>query len=75
MWLAIEIEDFPCWFDWQQSAFELIQKNLMPISASPRPLTGSSCSLPPLARLSLPLARSLTLSRRSTSRLNSLALL
>ena len=31
MWLAIEIEDFPNWFDWQQGAFELIQKNLLPI--------------------------------------------
>ena len=28
MWLAIEIEDFPNWHDWQQSAFELIQNNL-----------------------------------------------
>ena len=25
MWLAMEIEDFPNWFEWQQSCFELIQ--------------------------------------------------
>ena len=28
MWLAMEIEDFPSWFDWQQGCFELIQNNL-----------------------------------------------
>lgn len=29
MWLAIEIEDHPGWFEWQKRAFELIQTNLM----------------------------------------------
>ena len=33
MWLAIEIEDFPSWFDWQQGCFELIQNNLEAIGA------------------------------------------
>lgn len=28
MWLAMEIEDFPNWFEWQQSCFELIQNHL-----------------------------------------------
>ena len=41
MWLAIEIEDFPNWFEWQQGAFELIQKNLLPIGGSSHP----SCAL------------------------------
>ena len=35
-WLAMEIEDFPLWFEWQQGCFELIQKNLMALS-EPRP--------------------------------------
>ena len=34
MWLAIEIEDFPAWFEWQQSCFELIQRELLPLGAS-----------------------------------------
>ena len=34
MWLAIEIEDFPNWFDWQQSCFELIQTNLTALGES-----------------------------------------
>lgn len=33
MWLAIEIEDFPSWHEWQQGCFELIQKNLMSLGA------------------------------------------
>lgn len=33
MWLAMEIEDFPNWFDWQQGCFELIQTHLMEIGA------------------------------------------
>ena len=33
MWLAIEFEDFPGWFDWQKGCFELIQANLLPIGA------------------------------------------
>ena len=35
MWLAIEIEDFPSWHEWQQGCFELIQKNLMSLGAWP----------------------------------------
>ena len=31
MWLAMEIEDFPNWFEWQQSCFELIQNHLKEI--------------------------------------------
>ena len=31
MWLAIEIEDFANWFEWQKGAFELIQMNLLPL--------------------------------------------
>ena len=33
MWLAIEIEDFPNWFEWQQGCFSLIQTHLMEIGA------------------------------------------
>ena len=33
MWLAIEIEDFPSWFEWQQSAFELMQNNLTALAS------------------------------------------
>ena len=35
MWLAIELEDHPQWFEWQQSVFELIQKNLTAIGGPP----------------------------------------
>ena len=34
MWLAIEFEDFPGWFDWQKMAFDLIQSNLLPLGGS-----------------------------------------
>jgi hypothetical protein len=38
MWLAMEIEDFPAWFEWQQGCFELIQSNLLAIGGcSARP--------------------------------------
>ena len=33
MWLAIEIEDYANWFEWQKGAFELIQMNLLPLGA------------------------------------------
>ena len=33
MWLAIEIEDHPGWFEWQQSAFELLQQHLLPLAS------------------------------------------
>ena len=33
MWLAIEFEDFPGWFDYQQAIFDLIQANLNSLGA------------------------------------------
>ena len=42
MWLAIEIEDFPSWFDWQQGCFELIQNNLQAIGVWTAAATANS---------------------------------
>ena len=47
MWLAIEIEDFPNWFEWQQSCFELIQTNLNALGARalPSPLSRAGATV------------------------------